>query len=187
SRCVWAFTSPGSTTARPSATSASLFPGATETIRPSSSVTTPPSSGASDIGRIQSAEKLVKGSRAGHSGSKPENGQSLPQSQLLAVAASRLVVPQFVGHGPVRVSARRRQRQHAWHVAFAENRLPEDLVMHVPTLGNEPGILDVDDDLELVHAVRSACGAHDVLFDHHAAHVVGAVGEAQLANLPALR
>ena len=53
--------------------------------------------------------------------------------------------------------------------------------------GHESGILDVDDDLELVHAVGRAGRADDVLLDHHAAHVVGAVGEAELSDLPALR
>ena len=53
--------------------------------------------------------------------------------------------------------------------------------------GDEAGVLDVADDLDFVHAVARAGGAHDVLLDHHAAHVVGAVGEAQLPDLAALR
>jgi hypothetical protein len=42
----------------------------------------------------------------------------------------------------------------------------------------------VDNDLEFVHAVAGAGRADDVLFDHHAAHVVGAVGETELPTLP---
>ena len=53
--------------------------------------------------------------------------------------------------------------------------------------GDEAGVLDVADDLDFVHAVAGAGGADDVLLDHHAAHVVGAVGEAQLPDLAALR
>ena len=59
--------------------------------------------------------------------------------------------------------------------------------MHVPPLRREPGVLDVADDLGFVHAVAGAGGAHDVFLDHHAAHVVGAVGQAQLPDLAALR
>ena len=51
----------------------------------------------------------------------------------------------------------------------------------------KPGVLDVADDLDLVHAVARPGRPHDVLFDHHAAHVVGAEGQAQLADLAALR
>ena len=53
--------------------------------------------------------------------------------------------------------------------------------------GDEAGIFDVAHDLDLVHAVRRAGRADDVLFDHDAAHVVGAVREAELADLAALR
>ena len=59
--------------------------------------------------------------------------------------------------------------------------------MHVAALRHESRIFDVADDLELVHAVACPGGAHDVLFDHHAAHIVGAVRKAQLPDLPALR
>ena len=58
--------------------------------------------------------------------------------------------------------------------------------MHVAALRGEAGVLDVDDDLDFVHAVAGAGGADDVFFDHHAAHVVGAVGEAQLPHFSAL-
>ena len=59
--------------------------------------------------------------------------------------------------------------------------------MHVPPLRRESGVLDVADDLGFVHAVARAGGPHDVFLDHHAAHVVGAVGQAQLPDLAALR
>ena len=59
--------------------------------------------------------------------------------------------------------------------------------MHVAALGDEAGVLDVADDLDFVHAVAGAGRADDVLFDHHAAHVVGAEGETELPDLAALR
>ena len=58
--------------------------------------------------------------------------------------------------------------------------------MHVAALRREAGVLDVADDLDFVHAVARAGGANDVLLDHHAAHVVGAVRQAQLSDLAAL-
>ena len=69
---------------------------------------------------------------------------------------------------------------------LAEDRIAEKLVVHVAALGDEAGILDVAHDLDLVHAVRRARRPDDVLFDHDAAHVVGAVREAQLPDLSAL-
>ncbi len=59
SRWVWALTSPGSTATRPSATSSPPSRACTETMRPSSIVTAPPPIGASEIGRIQSAEMRI--------------------------------------------------------------------------------------------------------------------------------
>src|SRR4029453_843577 len=80
-----------------------------------------------------------------------------------------------------------RQLQHPRNRSLAENGIPENLVVHVATLGNEAGVLDVADDLDLVHAIAGTGGADDVFFDHHAAHVVRAIGQAQLTDLPALR
>ena len=54
-------------------------------------------------------------------------------------------------------------------------------------LRREAGVLDITDDFDLVHAVAGAGRADDVLLDHDAAHVVGAEGEAELSDLPALR
>ena len=53
--------------------------------------------------------------------------------------------------------------------------------------GAEAGVLDVADDLDLVHAVGRAGRPHDVLLDHHRPHVVGAEEQAQLPHLAALR
>ena len=106
---------------------------------------------------------------------------------VLPCAASRRVVLQLLGHRGVAVGARGRQREHARHVALAEDRIAEDLVVHVAALRDEAGVLDVGDDLDLVHAVAGAGGADDVLLDHHAAHVVGAEGQAELPDLAALR
>ena len=75
---------------------------------------------------------------------------------------------------------------HARNRALAEDRIAQDLVVHVAPLRGEAGVLDVADDLDLVHAVARAGGAHDVLLDHHAAHVVGAEGETELPDLAAL-
>ena len=58
--------------------------------------------------------------------------------------------------------------------------------MHVAAFGDEPGVLDVAHDLDFVHAVAGAGGADHVLLDHHAAHVVGTVREAELTDLAAL-
>ena len=87
----------------------------------------------------------------------------------------------------VAVRARGRELEHPRHLALAEDRIAEHLVVHVAALRREPGILDVADDLDFVHAVAGAGRADDVLLDHHAAHVVGAVGQAQLPDLAALR
>ena len=108
-------------------------------------------------------------------------------AELLAGAAARRIVRSSSGTLRVAVVARGRQLQHPRHLALAEDRIAEDLVVHVAALGREPGVLDVADDLDFVHAVARAGGADDVLLDHHAAHVVGAVGEAELPDLPALR
>ena len=94
---------------------------------------------------------------------------------------------QLLGDAGVAVFARDRQLQHARHVPLAEDRIAEQLVVHVAAFGGEPGILDVADDLDFVHAVGGAGRPHDVLFDHHAAHVVGAVGQTQLTDFAALR
>ena len=53
--------------------------------------------------------------------------------------------------------------------------------------GMNPASSMFDDDLDFVHAVARAGRADDVLLDHHAAHVVGAEGEAELPDLAALR
>src|SRR5437660_1636080 len=81
----------------------------------------------------------------------------------------------------------RRYASSRCDVAVAEDRITEDFVVHVPPLRDEAGVLDVAHDLDFVHAVARAGGADDILLDHHTAHVVGAVREAQLSHLAALR
>src|SRR4249919_2922542 len=77
--------------------------------------------------------------------------------------------------------------QHPRDGTRPEHRIAKDLVVHVPSLRRKAGVLDVAHDLNLVHAVARAGCTHDVLLDHDAAHVVGAVGEAQLTDFAALR
>src|SRR5438067_224608 len=81
----------------------------------------------------------------------------------------------------------RRAAMTARNLALAEDRIPQNLVVHVATLGDESRVLDVADDLRFVHAVAGAGGTDDVFLDHDAAHVVGAVSKAQLTHLAALR
>jgi hypothetical protein len=71
--------------------------------------------------------------------------------------------------------------------ARSRNGIAQNLVVHVAALRNETRVLDIAHDLDFVHAVARPCRADDVLFDHHAAHVVGAVREAELPHLPTLR
>ena len=68
--------------------------------------------------------------------------------------------------------------EHAREVALFEDRIAEDLVVHIAAPGDESGIFDIADDFHFVHAITRAGGADDVLLDHHAAHVVGAVSQA---------
>src|SRR5437588_596449 len=75
---------------------------------------------------------------------------------------------------------------------FPSERAPEppspmSPMSPTPPLRTEPRVLDVAHDLRFVHAVACTRGADDVFFDHDAAHVVRAIGEAQLADLAALR
>src|SRR5437667_217683 len=77
--------------------------------------------------------------------------------------------------------------EHPRHRALAEDRIAEDLVVHVAPLRDEAGVLDVAHDLDLVHAIARAGRTDDVLLDHHAAHVVGAEREAELPHFPSLR
>src|SRR5207244_13459601 len=69
-----------------------------------------------------------------------------------------------------RSRARDGELEHPRHRALAEDRIAEDLVVHVAPLRDEAGVLDVAHDLDLVHAVARAGRADDVLLDHHAAH-----------------
>src|SRR4030095_13963264 len=72
----------------------------------------------------------------------------------------------------VAVTSRDGKLQHPRHASFAKDWIAEDLVVHVPSLRDEAGILDIANDLDFVHAVRGTGSADDVLFDHDAAHVV---------------
>src|SRR5258708_4514787 len=101
--------------------------------------------------------------------------------------AARRVLVQLARPARVAVGARGGERQLARHVLLAEERVAEDVVVHVAALGDEARVLDVADDLDFVHAVAGAGGADDVLLDHHAAHVIRAVRQAELTDLAALR
>ena len=143
------------------------------TMRPrSTAAPTPSRSGGAAIGRPTRRGGAI-------------NGPVRPR--LLLGGASRGIAADLRRRGCVAVGAGDGQLQHPRHAALAEDRIAEDLVVHVPPLGDEAGVLDVADDLDLVHAVARAGGADDVLLDHHAAHVVRAEGEAELADLAALR
>ena len=109
------------------------------------------------------------------------------QSLLLAAPALRRIQAKLRRRRRVTGKPGSGELQHTRHLALAEDRVAENLVVHVPAFGREPGVFDVPDDLDLVHAVARAGGADDVLFDHHAAHVVRAEREAELPHFPALR
>src|SRR5262249_28017353 len=108
-------------------------------------------------------------------------------SLLFARPTARGIEAQLLGDVPVAGFSRGSQLEHAGHVALVADRIAEDVVVHAAPFGPEAGVLDVANDLELVHAVARAGSADDVFFDHHAAHVVGAISEAELPHLSALR
>src|ERR1051325_4378109 len=85
------------------------------------------------------------------------------QSLALAGLAPRRIQAELFGDVGVAGLARRRELEHPRDVELLVDRIAEDLVVHVAALGGEPGVLDVADDLEFVHAVRRAGGADDVL------------------------
>src|SRR5688572_13152471 len=92
------------------------------------------------------------------------------ESHGFPLTALRRVVSELLRYGIVAVFTGRCQGQHPRHVALAEDRIAEQFVVHVAPLGDEAGILDIRDDLNLVHAVARPGRPHDVLFDHHTAH-----------------
>src|SRR5438445_835756 len=122
----------------------------------------------------------------GRTGAWLDGASKALRSLPLAGAAPRGIETQLLGHARVAIFARGRELEHPRHVALAEDWLAEDVVMHVAAPGGKAGVLDVAHDLDFVHAVARAGGADDILLDHHAAHVVRAVREAQLADLAAL-
>src|SRR5688572_27326772 len=159
SRCVCALTSAGRMATLPSGATSVGTRSPTAVIRPPSSVTKPLRIGGAEIGSTHAAVKVVT---------------LLRQAQRSCGSTSRRIVLQLFRHRRITLCARRGQRHHARHLAFAVDRVAENLVVHVAALRGEPGILDVLDDLDLVHAVARSRGTDDVLLDHHAAHVVGA-------------
>src|SRR5215208_5093526 len=116
-----------------------------------------------------------------------DTGSLAGEPRLLLGGAARGIPIDFRRTRRVSVGARNGKLEHPRNAALAEDRIPLQLVVHVAALGHEPGILDVAYDLDLVHAIARARGAHDVLLDHHAAHVVRAEREAQLPDFPSLR
>src|SRR5215471_10335212 len=179
------------------------------TMRPRSTVNQPPYIGSPSIGTSQAAwyriikweDQIEWQSCRMAEWQNLKSVQSILQSCNSAILQFVLhVIPLFLARptargieaqllGDVRVASfpRAGQLEHAGHVALVADRITEDLVMHAAPFGPEAGVLDVADNLELVHAVAGAGRADDVFFDHHAAHVVRAIGEAELPHLSALR
>ena len=161
------------------------------TTRPRATVTQPSRSGGPAIGSTHGARRqVVTAAGSGFGGPLPAPGGG--RALLGALAARRrragVVGGELVGDAVgVVLGLGDVERQPARHGALAEDRVAQHVVVHVAALGGEAGVLDVADDLDFVHAVAGAGGADDVLLDHHAAHVVGAEGQAQLPDLAALR
>src|SRR5258708_23308820 len=65
---------------------------------------------------------------------------------FLSGAAGR-VLGQLARAARVAVGARGGERQLPWHVLLPEERVAEDVVVHVAALGDEARVLDVADDL----------------------------------------
>src|SRR5438093_799230 len=108
-------------------------------------------------------------------------------ARRLAGAAARGIEAELLRDRAVAVRPGRRKLPHPWDVPLAEDWISEDVVVHIPPPRNEPGVLDVPNDLDFVHAVAGSGGADDVLFDHHTPHVVRAVRQTELTHFPALR
>src|SRR6185503_11145940 len=88
----------------------------TAVMRPPSSVTKPLRIGGAAIGNTHAAVKVLT---------------LLRQAQRFCGSTSRGIVLQFFRHRGITVRARRGQRQHARHIAFAVDRVAENLVVHV--------------------------------------------------------
>ena len=112
-------------------------------------------------------------------------GRRRNDAQLLAGAAAGLVVRKFVGHGGIAV--RSAVDSSSMRGSRARGRSDRPGSRSACCARGVAGVLDVADDLDLVHAVAGAGGRDDIFLDHHAAHVVGAVGETELTDLAALR
>src|SRR5688572_27728212 len=69
------------------------------------------------------------------------------EARLLFGGAACGVPADLGGTARVAVGARDREFQHPRHGTLAEDRVAEDLVMHVAPLRDEPGVLDVAYDL----------------------------------------
>src|SRR5258706_16355917 len=77
-------------------------------------------------------------------------------AQLFAAVAARRIVHQLVGNVGVALPAGARQLEDPRDLALAEHRTAEDFGVHVSALREEAGVLDIADDLHLVHAVAGA-------------------------------
>src|SRR3954469_24971474 len=178
SRCVCALTRPGRIATLPRSCTGPPSPRPTSEIRSRSTVTTPPSIGGRLIGSTHAARyRTIRRVRSG----------SLGDPQLLLRGTARGVVDQFGRTAGIAIRPRRRERKLPRDGLLAEVRIAKDVVVHVAPLGDEAGVLDVVPDRGFVRAVPRAGGADFFLFDHDAAHVVGAVSETELSDLPALR
>src|SRR5213594_569622 len=84
------------------------------------------------------------------------------RNSSLPLLAAPGIEAQLQGDRCIPVGARGRQLHHSRHITLAENWLAEHIVVHVPSSGDEPGILDIAHDLGFIHAVSGTGGADDV-------------------------
>ena len=168
SRCVCAFTSPGSTRRRRDRVCVQLWRSALRHGRAPDP--------RSPSHRVPAARRPEQ--------STPRSGSTWNDAELLAGTVARRALLQLLGT-VVSPSSRAVASSSMRGIRAAKDRCAKSLVMHVAALRLEAGIPDVADDLDC--PCSSAGGANDVFLDHHAAHVVGAVGQAQLSDLPPCR
>src|SRR5438445_9297001 len=71
------------------------------------------------------------------------------QSLLLAAPALRRIQAKLRRRRRVTGKPGSGELQHTRHLALAEDRVAESLVVHVPAFGRAPGVFDVPDGLDL--------------------------------------
>src|SRR3954468_7709355 len=85
---------------------------------------------------------------------------------LFLRAASGRVAAELLRHAGISISPCGGEAQHARDLARPEDRVTQNLVVHVPPLRDEAGVFDVAYNLDFIHAVRGTGGTHHVLLDH---------------------